>query len=111
MTLMKILCLLVGLFFSPLLAEARDAKVRAAFLKAHGLTRTPPGCQIDHLVPLMFNGADAAHNLCLVCGERLVAKEKAERDLSDLEAWFAQNRQWLKENGCKYQWGRKRKAE
>ena len=39
-------------------AEARSASVRTAFLKAHGLTKTPKGCQVDHLMPLMFNGRD-----------------------------------------------------
>ena len=72
-------------------AHARDSSVRAAFLKAHGLTKTPAGCQVDHLMPLMFNGDDALGNLCLVCGDRLIAKEKAERDLSDLEEWFKEN--------------------
>ena len=93
------------------ITEARDSSVRTAFLKAHGLTKTPKGCQVDHLMPLMFNGKDTLDNLCLVCGDRLVVKEKAERDLSDLEDWLVANQQWLKENGCKSKWGRKRHSE
>lgn len=104
--MVKLFLIIAFIFFAGF-AVARDSSVRAAFLRAHGLTKTPKGCQVDHLMPLMFNGMDQPENLCLVCGDRLIAKEKAERDLSDLEAWFRVNREWLEENGCKSKWGRK----
>jgi hypothetical protein len=48
------------------------------FLLAHGLTRTPPGCQIGHTVPLAKGGADVPANMQLLCGEGLREKEATE---------------------------------
>lgn len=57
----------------------RSSAVRRAFLTQHGLTRTPKGCQVDHIQPLSCGGADALSNLQLLCGEALRQKERTER--------------------------------
>ena len=56
----------------------RSSAVRRRFLKAHGLTHTPTGCQVDHIVPLAKGGADELANLQLLCGAALEEKERRE---------------------------------
>jgi len=36
------------------------------FLKSKGLTHTPKGYQVDHIVPLAKGGADKAENMQLI---------------------------------------------
>lgn len=45
----------------------RSSSARRRFLKAHGLKRTPKGCQVDHVVPLSKAGKDSASNMQLLC--------------------------------------------
>lgn len=85
-------------------AWTRDHAVRAAFLKAHGLTRTPAGCQIDHVVSLHLGGEDTVENLCLLCGNRLAVKEWAERREVTLRFWLRDNERRLRAQGCRSQW-------
>ena len=56
----------------------RSSSARRRFLKAQGLTRTPAGCQVDHVVPLAKGGADDPANMQLLCGAALEAKERTE---------------------------------
>jgi hypothetical protein len=56
----------------------RSSSARERFLLAHGLTRTPQGCQVDHIVPLAKGGADVPANMQLLCGEALREKEARE---------------------------------
>jgi hypothetical protein len=43
-----------------------------------GLTRTPPGCQVDHLIPLAKGGPDVPAKMQIFCGEALRDKEAPE---------------------------------
>ncbi|HSP98537.1 MAG TPA: HNH endonuclease signature motif containing protein [Candidatus Dormibacteraeota bacterium] len=52
--------------------------MRQEFLRQDGLTRTPPGCQVDHIVPLAKGGTDSVGNLQLLCGPALKTKEARE---------------------------------
>jgi hypothetical protein len=56
----------------------RSSSARKRFLLAHGLTRTPPGCQVDHVIPLAKGGPDVPANMQLLCGEPLREKETTE---------------------------------
>ena len=74
------------------LVEARThrrSSVRRAFLKAHHLTKTPTGCQVDHIVPLECGGKDEVANLWLTCGKLMEEKEKLERrrDCAGVAQW------------------------
>lgn len=56
----------------------RSSAARMHFLRSHGLTRTPRGCQVDHVVPLAKGGADSPANMQLLCGASLREKESNE---------------------------------
>jgi len=56
----------------------RDSSARRTFLKSKGLTHTPKGCQVDHIVPLAKGGKDTPNNMQLLCGGALKAKEATE---------------------------------
>jgi HNH endonuclease len=56
----------------------RSWSARKRFLLAHGLIRTPPGRQVDHVVPLGKGGSDVPANMQLLCGEALREKEASE---------------------------------
>jgi 5-methylcytosine-specific restriction endonuclease McrA len=56
----------------------RSSTARRRFLRSRGLTYTPPGCQVDHVVPLAKGGADIPANMQLLCGEALRKKEASE---------------------------------
>jgi 5-methylcytosine-specific restriction endonuclease McrA len=47
-------------------------------LRSLGLTHTPTGGQVDHVVPLAKGGPDQAGNLQLLCGAALRAKKASE---------------------------------
>lgn len=44
----------------------RNSAERRKFLKSQGLTHTPPGNQVDHIVPLAKGGEDKATNMQLI---------------------------------------------
>ena len=80
--------------------EARDSKVRMQFLRSLGITRTPPGCQVDHWIPLMCGGPDSIENLRLICGEYKIRKEKIERRCKTLPHWKQQKENKCESNFC-----------
>lgn len=57
---------------------ARSSASRMRFLRSQGLTHTPSGCQVDHVVPLARGGSDTPGNMQLLCGEALSVKERTE---------------------------------
>lgn len=67
--------------------EARSSTVRKHYLASLGLTKTPKGCQVDHIIPLHCGGPDAVANLQLICGPSLKAKEVAERKCERFNLW------------------------
>ena len=86
--------LLTLVLAAPVIAgEARNSTVRRHFLAQLGLVRTPPGCQVDHWVPLMCGGKDEQQNLRLICGDYMERKERIERKCDRLP-------QWVRENPC-----------
>lgn len=52
----------------------RSSSERQKFLEALGLTHTPPGMQVDHIVPLSKGGADKTWNMQLISKDS--AKER-----------------------------------
>ncbi len=54
----------------------RSSSERMKFLHSLGLTHTPPGMQVDHIVPLARGGADSVSNMQLI--PRDSAKERNE---------------------------------
>jgi hypothetical protein len=56
----------------------RSSSARRRFLQGLGLTRTPPGCQVDHVIPLAKGGPDVPANMQLLCDEALREKEATE---------------------------------
>ena len=68
----------------------RDPAIARAYLKSNNLTRTPKGCQVDHVIPLHCGGPDIVENLQLICGPSLKAKEKYERNCETFKEWSKQ---------------------
>ena len=60
-------------------APARDRAQVRAFLRAHGLERTPEGYEVDHVIPLCAGGADRPENMQLLTIEQ--HREKTRIDL------------------------------
>ena len=58
---------------------ARDRSQVRAFLRAHGLERTPEGYEVDHIIPLCAGGADSPENMQLLPIE--THREKTRIDL------------------------------
>jgi len=56
----------------------RSSSVRQRFLRSVGLTHTPSGCQVDHVIPLAKGGPDRTENMQLLCGQALRVKEATE---------------------------------
>ena len=69
----------------------RNHAVRLSFLRHHGLSHTPIGCQVDHIQPLHCGGPDVVANLQLICGEYLREKERAEPHCNTLPAWLIEH--------------------
>ena len=59
----------------------RDPKVVERFLKNKGLTKVPPGKEVDHKKPLEDGGADSVSNLQL-----LTKKQHAEKTAREARA-------------------------
>ena len=72
-----------------LIGGHRSGVERSRLLRAHGLRRTPIGCQVDHCVPLHCGGPDKRTNMQLICGELLKEKERVERDCQAVVPWLA----------------------
>jgi len=70
--------------------RGRDPAVARAYLKSINLTKTPKGCQVDHVIPLHCGGPDIVENLQLICGPSLKAKEKYERNCETFKEWSKQ---------------------
>ena len=56
----------------------RDPKVVERFLKRQGLTKTPKGKEVDHIVPLEDGGSDTGRNLQLITEKQHAAKTARE---------------------------------
>lgn len=54
----------------------RSSSERMKFLRSLGLIHTPPGMQVDHIVPLSKGGADKTWNMQLIPKDS--AKERNE---------------------------------
>lgn len=73
-------------------AEAKIARSRAqveSFLRQHGFKRTPPGYEVDHIIPLCAGGKDSPENMQLLTVEEHKRKTKVDR-------WLCR---WLKRMG------------
>lgn len=60
-------------------ADARTERSRAqvnAFLRQQGLARTPPGYEVDHIMPLCAGGKDSPENMQLLTKEQHKAKTR-----------------------------------
>ena len=44
----------------------RSSSERMKFLKSKGLSHTPPGYQVDHIIPLSKGGCDCVENMQLI---------------------------------------------
>lgn len=79
-----VLCaaLLCGLILMSPDSCARPERSRAqvnAFLRQQGLTRIPPGYEVDHIMPLCAGGKDSPENMQLLTREQ--HREKTRDDL------------------------------
>ena len=57
----------------------RSAAAKRAFLKSQGLTKTPKGYEIDHIIPLHQGGTDTPDNMQLLTIEEHKEKTREER--------------------------------
>ncbi len=57
----------------------RSQSAKSEFLRQRGLTKTPPGYQIDHVQPLNKGGADTPQNMQLLTKEQHLFKTNQER--------------------------------
>lgn len=76
-----IVALIFALFFCAT-AESKTQRSRAqvtAFLRQHGFKRTPPGYQVDHIIPLCAGGPDTPENMQLLTIEE--HREKTRIDV------------------------------
>lgn len=82
---MRLTFLFLFLFCCLVLASVSDARTERsraqvnAFLRQQGLTRTPPGYEVDHIVPLCAGGKDSPENMQLLTKEQ--HKKKTRSDL------------------------------
>lgn len=67
----------------------RNRAVVRKFLKLLGHTATPPGAQVDHIMPLSCGGKDEIDNLQLTWGAYKDQKERAERNCGTIGEWVA----------------------
>lgn len=66
-------------------ADARTERSRAqvnAFLRQQGLARTPPGYEVDHIMPLCAGGKDSPENMQLLTKEQHKAKTRDDLRLA-----------------------------
>lgn len=75
-------CVVLGGVWLPCDVSAAPERSRAqvrAFLRQQGLERTPPGYEVDHIVPLCAGGADRPENMQLLTKRQ--HREKTRDDL------------------------------
>lgn len=75
-------CVVLGGVWLPCGVSAAPERSRAqvrAFLRQQGLERTPPGYEVDHIVPLCAGGADRPENMQLLTKRQ--HREKTKKDL------------------------------
>lgn len=75
-------CVVLGGMLLPCDVSAAPERSRAqvrAFLRQQGLERTPPGYEVDHIVPLCAGGADRPENMQLLTKRQ--HREKTREDL------------------------------
>ena len=56
----------------------RSEAAKEAFLRSRGLTKVPPGYQVDHIIPLYAGGSDTPSNMQLLTVSEHQAKTKAD---------------------------------
>ena len=56
----------------------RDPEVKKRFLKKLGFKRTPPGKAVDHIEPLIDDGAESVSNMQLITKKQHEAKTAHE---------------------------------
>lgn len=71
-------CCLALAPFSDTHAKRSRAQVKA-FLRQQGLTLTPPGYEVDHIIPLCAGGKDRPENMQLLTKKQ--HREKTKEDL------------------------------
>ncbi|MGE9985999.1 HNH endonuclease signature motif containing protein [Desulfovibrio sp. SGI.169] len=74
-----LLCCLVLTSISVCARPERSRTQVNAFLRQQGLTRVPPGYEVDHIVPLCAGGKDTPDNMQLLTREQ--HREKTRDDL------------------------------
>lgn len=74
-------CVVLGGMLLPCGVSAAPERSRAqvrAFLRQQGLEQTPPGYEVDHIVPLCAGGADRPENMQLLTKRHLSLTEGTE---------------------------------
>ncbi|MGA2093667.1 MAG: HNH endonuclease signature motif containing protein [Sedimentisphaerales bacterium] len=56
----------------------RSESAKEEFLKEHGLTKVPPGYEVDHRIPLYAGGSDTPDNMQLLSKSQHHDKTKAD---------------------------------
>lgn len=75
-------CVVLGGLWPSSDVSAKSQRSRAqvrAFLRQQGLEQTPPGYEVDHIVPLCAGGADRPENMQLLTKRQ--HREKTRDDL------------------------------
>lgn len=70
--------LLVSVPFDTYAKPSRSRAAVRTFLREQGLTATPPGYQVDHIIPLCAGGPDTPENMQLLLIEEHKAKTRID---------------------------------
>ena len=57
----------------------RSSANRNEFLRSKGYSKTPTGCEVDHIVPLSSGGTDSPYNMQFITKEQHQSKTAFER--------------------------------